>query len=207
MGGFLGIGGSGASTDRANILSGIQSQWGTFGTANAENANLFNQGQNFQQAGQNNLNSAAQYWNNLLTAGRTQTAKNASPAINATLDASNASKAGRAQFGTGRSGGTVSADATRDQTTQKSIDDIINQNLVGGREAGAKGLQQVGGTELATGSTAIGQALNALGIAGNAGQNVAADAAGQYQTDYKNSEEAGAALGQSIGPLLSLFGL
>lgn len=204
-GGFLGIGGSGANTDRGNILSGIQSQWNVFG----QGLGLSNQenqaGQKFQQQGQGNLDSASQYWNNLLTAGRTQTAQNSAPAVDAAIGGANAQRNASAQFGSGRSGGTAAANATAATGTQSNIDNIINQNLVGGRKDAAEGLTKIGGTELNAGSTAIGQAENALGIAGNAGSNVASIAAGQYDTDYKNEQAAGAAAGQSALQLFSLF--
>lgn len=205
MGGFLGIGGSGANTDRGNILSGIQSQWGVFNQGMGLENQLNTSGQNFQKQGQGNLNSAADYWNNLLTAGRTQTAQNSAPAVNAAVEGANAQRTAGAQFGSGRSGGSAANNATAATGTQSNIDNIINENLVGGRQAGAKGLQSIGGEELAAGTSAIGQAENALGIAGSAGSNVASIAAGQYETDYKNEQAAGAAAGQSALQLLSLF--
>ena len=57
--GFLGIGGSSQQTDRANELSGLQSQWNIFG----QGVNLMDQtnatGQQLQGQGQTNLNNAS----------------------------------------------------------------------------------------------------------------------------------------------------
>ncbi len=200
--GFLGIGGSGATTDRANELSGLQSQWNIFGRG----LNLQDQqnttGQAQQKQGTQNLTNATDYWNRLLTAGRTDTAKQAAPAIDATLAQSDAAKTQGAQFGSGRSGGTSADNQQRDTQTQGKIDDIINQNLVGGKAAAAKGLESIGGTELSAGSTAINQALSALGISGNAGENVAIDAAGTYADSKARADEAGKAVGGAVNAIL-----
>ena len=200
--GFLGIGGSSATTDRANELSGLQSQWNVFG----QGLNLQNQtnatGQKQQAAGQTNLNNAAQYWNNLLTAGRTSTAQTSAPAVDAALAQKNASTTQGAQFGSGRSGGTAAGNQEAATKTQSDIDNIINTNLVGGRQAGAQGLQSVGGTELAAGTSSINQALSALGISGNAGENVATDAQGTYAASKANSDAAGQAVGSAVNSIL-----
>ena len=200
--GFLGIGGSAATTDRANELSGLQSQWNVFG----QGLNLTGQqnqtGQQQQAQGQTNLNNASQYWNNLLTAGRTQTAQQSAPAVDAALAGKDAATTQSAQFGSGRSGGTAAGNQQRDTTTQGNIDQIINQNLTGGKAAAAQGLQSIGGTELAVGSTSINQALSALGISGNAGENVATDAAGTYQDSANRASAAGSAVGGAINSIL-----
>ena len=86
--------------------------------------------------------------------------------------------------------------------TQSDIDNIINTNLVGGRQAGAQGLQSVGGTELAAGTSSINQALSALGISGNAGENVATDAAGTYADSAARAAAAGQASAGAINAIL-----
>lgn len=200
--GFLGIGGSAATTDRANELSGLQSQWGIYG----QGLNLLDQtnqtGTKLQEQGQGSLNDASTYWKNLLTAGRTQTAQNAAPAVNAAVAGSNAQRTQGAQFGSARSGGTAAGNQQAATNTQSNIDNIINENLVGGRAEGAKGLQSVGGTELAAGGSSINQALNALGISGNAGENVATDALGTYSDSAARSAAAGQAAAGAINSIL-----
>ena len=192
--GFLGIGGSSQQTDRANELSGLQSQWNIFG----QGVNLMDQtnatGQQLQGQGQTNLNNASQYWNNLLTAGRTQTAQQSAPAVNAALAQSNAATTQGAQFGSGRSGGTAAQNAERQTQTQGSIDNIINSNLVGGKAAAAQWLQGIGETQLSAGGQSINQALSALGISGDAGENVATDAQSTYAASKANSQELGGAI-------------
>lgn len=199
--GFLGIGGSGSKTDRSNELSGLQSQWNIFG----QGLNLQNQtnatGQQQQQQGQANLNSASQYWKNLLTAGRTQTATDAAPAVDAAVAGENAQRTQGAQFGSGRSGGTAAGNQQAQTNTQSNIDQIINQNLVGGKTAAATGLTGIGSTELSAGSSSIAQALSALGISGGAGQNIATDASGQRQTDIQQEQQLGSTIGEALAGL------
>jgi hypothetical protein len=200
--GFLGIGGSAATTDRANELSGLQSQWNVFG----QGLNLTGQqnttGQAQQKQGTQNLNNASDYWTKLLSAGRTSTAESAAPAVDAALAQKNANTTQGAQFGSGRSGGTAGGNQQADTAAQSSIDNIINQNLVGGKKDAAAGLTQIGGTELAAGSTSINQALSALGISGNAGENVATDAAGTYDASKARADAAGQAVGGAVNSIL-----
>lgn len=200
--GFLGIGGSAQTTDRANELSGLQSQWNVFG----QGLNLQNQtnatGQKLQAQGENNLNDASAYWKNLLTAGRTQAATNAAPAIDAAVAGSNAQKTQQAQFGSGRSGGTAANNQQSQTNTQSSIDNIINENLTGGKATAAKGLESIGGNELSTGTNAINQALSALGVSGNAGENIALDAAGTYPDSAARAAAAGEAMGSAANSIV-----
>lgn len=200
--GFLGIGGSAETTDRANELSGLQSQWDIYG----QGLNLLDQtnqtGTKLQAQGQGSLKDASTYWKNLLTAGRTQTAQNAAPAVDAAVAGENAQRTQGAQFGSARSGGTAAGNQQVATNTQSNIDNIINENLVGGRAEGAKGIQSVGGTELAAGGSSINQALNALGISGNAGENVATDALGTYSDSAERSAAAGRAAAGAINSIL-----
>lgn len=200
--GFLGIGGSAATTDRANELSGLQSQWSIYQQGLDLNKQQNTTGQAQQKQGTQNLTNATDYWNRLLTAGRTDTAKQAAPAVDATLAQSNAATTQGAQFGSGRSGGTSADNQQRQTQTQGKIDDIINQNLVGGKTAAAQELTGIGGTELAAGSTSINQALSALGISGNAGENVATDAAGTYADSAARAVSAGQASAAAINAIL-----
>ena len=200
--GFLGIGGSSATTDRANELSGLQSQWNIYQSGLNLEGQTNQTGQQLQGQGQQNLGNAANYWNSLLTAGRTQTAQNSAPAIDAAVAGSNAQRTQGAQFGSGRSGGTAAGNQEAATNTQSNIDNIINTNLVGGRQAGAQGLQGVGGTELAAGTSSINQALSALGISGNAGENVATDAQSTYAASKANSDAAGQAVGSAVNSIL-----
>lgn len=205
MGGMLGLGGSASSTDRSNILSGIQSQWDVYGQG-LNQSNQQNQfGTQARGQGTQDLTNATDYWNKLLTAGRTQTAQNSAPAINAQLAQTDAQRNQQAQFGTGRSGGTAAGNQEAATQSQSNVDNIINQNLTGGRTAAASGLAGAGSTELSAGSSAMSQALQALGLSGDAGNNIAKIAANQYGTDYANEQQTGQSAGQAAAMLALAF--
>lgn len=205
MSGFLGMGGSASKTDRGNILSGLQSQWDVYGRGLGLSGQQNATGQQQRAQGTQNLTSATDYWNRLLTAGRTQTAQNSAPAINAQLAQTDAQRNQQAQFGSGRSGGTAAGSQTAATNSQANIDNIINQNLVGGRQAAASGLAGVGSTQLNAGSASMAQALQALGLSGEAGNNVAKIAANQYPIDYANEEKTGQSAGQAAAMLALAF--
>src|SRR6185437_16167912 len=97
MGGMLGLGGSASQTDRNNFLSGINSQWDTFGRGLNLEGQQNATGQTQQAQGTQDLTNATDYWNKLLTAGRTQTAQNSAPAINAQLAQTDAQRNQQAQ--------------------------------------------------------------------------------------------------------------
>lgn len=203
--GFLGIGGSGAKTDRGNQLAGVQSQWNIFNSGLGLEGQQNTTGQQQQAQGQTSLNDASNYWKGLLSAGRTQTAADAAPAINAAEAGSDAAKRQQAQFGTGRSGGTVGGNQQADTVKQGNIDDIINQNLVGGRSEAAKGLAGAGSTDLYAGSTSIAQALQSLGISGTAGANIMNNGFNSYQYTNEQQKQMGASAGQAAAQLALAF--
>lgn len=155
MGGFLGIGGSGGADKQ------LESQ------SRGDLQNVFNYGLGTGQTGQTQgnakLNDANDYWKSLLSAGRTSTAENASPAINSVTAAADAQRKAQSTFGTGRTGGTAANNQNQDTATSSSIDDIINKNLVGGRAIGAQGEQSVGSTELQNALQLLGIGTSAQG--------------------------------------------
>jgi hypothetical protein len=123
---------------------------------------IFNYGlptaQQGQASGTAALGNASSYYDSLLTAGRTQAAQSAAPAINATLAQSDASKRQQSTSGTGRTGGTAELNAESGAATSATIDNIINQTMQTGKATGAAGETQVGTTELSN-------AIANLGIA------------------------------------------
>lgn len=113
--------------------------------------NVFNFGMDTAKrdtsSGDSNLGTAGAYFTRLLTGGRAATATNSAPAVNAVQDKADAVRKQEATSGTSRSGGTAEANREAGAGTNKTIDDIINENLMGGRSEAAKGLTAVGGTQ------------------------------------------------------------
>ncbi len=156
-------------------------------------------GKQQQAQGTQALTNATDYWNRQLAPGRTATTQLAAPALNEAMAGGDATRAQQAQFGTGRSGGTAGGNQQAATKTQSDIDNIINENLVGGRKEAAAGLANVGGTELSAGSDSIRNALAQLGLGTDAEKSVL----GSAQADRAGVREAQTAIwSKIIGALL-----
>lgn len=143
MGGFLGLGQSGQERQSNNNLNNVFS----YGLGES-------QGQ--QKAGKSSLGDAESYFRQLLAPGRTTAALNAAPVANAIQDKADTARLEEAATGTSRGGGTAEANRQASATEAKTLDDALNENLVGGRKAAASGLSQTGATELQNASQLLG---------------------------------------------------
>lgn len=168
MGGFMGFGHSSQKTDRGNQLAATQGEW-----------NLFNYGMPEGQKGQvegkatlddslQTLGKSQDYWSKMLAPGRAAATQNAAPATNAVLDQADAARRQESEMGTSRSGGTAAINRESGATADKSIDDIINTSMMGGRESAARGLASSAGLEAGIGSTELSNSLSMLGLSKNA---------------------------------------
>jgi hypothetical protein len=175
MGGFMGFGQSGGEKKSTANLNNIFG----YGLDTAKTS---------QKAGSGNLDTAAGYFKDLLTAGRQKTAQLAAPAVNAQVAQQDAARRQEASTGTGRSGGTVEANREASTTGMKNIDDIINKNMVTQQAEGAKGLESIGTTQLQ-------QALQELGIATGTQEQL-------YSGAISKEGQQGAAFGQLFGPAI-----
>jgi hypothetical protein len=186
MSGFLGFGQSGEESASIGQLN-----------------NLFNYGlntaNNNQNAGQNTVNQSLQtlqgpeaYYQSLLSAGRQQTQQNAAPAINTELSSADAQKRQQATTGTGRTGGTAELNREQGATTSSNIDNIINQQLFGQKQAGAQGLQGIAGQQAQVGGLDLQNAIANLGIASGGVENL-----------YSGAIAKEGAQGSAVGGLLN----
>lgn len=190
MGGILNIGGSSAKTDRGNQLAATSGLWNVF------NYGLTG-GQQQESAAQRTIGQAGDYFNRLLRAGRTDTALMAAPAVNARFGQADAARRQEAAMGTGRTGGSVEANREAGSKAQSDVADIINQNLVGGRQAGAQGLERIAGTEFTNAGNLLGLGTGAVtDILGNATQSRA--------LSQQIHDQAAAGYGHALGQVLSL---
>ena len=189
--GFLGIGGSSSKTDRTNQLNA------TTGAFNVFNSGLSNESA-AQTAGTGDLSAATNYWRSLLSPGRTVATQNAAPAIDATVAQADATRNQGGQFGTGRTGGTAAANQGAATNTQSTIDQIINQNLTGGKATAAQELQSAGSTELSN-------AVANLGISGSSADAIMSNASNSYQFNTQQQEKLGASVGSAAADILLAF--
>ncbi len=196
------FGGSAAGTDRGNSLADRQGLW-----------NIFNFGMPAGQAGEakgqgtldtslDTLGGAKDYWNKLLTAGRSDTAARSAPAINAALDQGDAARRQAGQMGTGRTGGTAAINREAGTATNEGIDSIINQNLITGREAGASGLAKASALEAGVGGTELSTALANLGLSSQAIDSLLGSDVKSQIYNRAMDDQTNAGIGGFFGKLL-----
>lgn len=143
---------------------------------------------------QGNLNQASSYWNTLLSGNRAQMQQANAPAINATLSGADAAKRQAATMGTARGGGTAGENRTLDDKTRATIDNA----LFATRPKAAEELGKLGTSEMS-------DALNALGVAGNTGSNIASIASNSRATSQDINSSTQAQIGQVLGSILGGF--
>ena len=156
-------------------------------------------GQQETKTGQEDLGKAASYFQNLLGAGRTETAQRIAPAINAAQAGTDAQKVQAATIGTSRSGGTAAHNAEADQKTNANIDNMISQALQSGQMAGATGLERIGSTEASLGAGTVSQAA---GIE----EALTSDAIASRVNSANIAQQQGQGYGALLGMLLGGFG-
>ncbi len=189
MGGFLGIGGSSAKTDRNQTLTGY-----------GELGNVFNyampQAEIGMGAGQQALGQAGDYWSKLLSGNRTAITQAEAPEISAVNQAQDATRGNIAASGTARGGGLASIEQQAHDAGQAQI----NNSILGARSAAAKGEANVGQSEMA-------DALNTLGLGEYSAKDLTALSIASRPTSQKiNSQAISNVLG-GVGTVASLFGL
>ncbi len=203
MGGFLGVGGSSAKTDRATQLSAQSGLWNTYNQSLGIGTTGAATGTADLSTAKTGLGTASQYWQNLLTAGRTQTTQTSAPAVNAAIAQGDTTRKTEGAFGTGRTGGAVAANREAGTATGSGIDNIINQNLVGGRTAGAQGLTQVAGEQATIGTNEMSQALQALGLSEDAVKSIMSNATASRPISQEINQQTQEQIGQLVGSLMS----
>lgn len=152
------------------------------------------------------LGPAQNYYKNLLTAGRTQTAAQAAPAVNSELAQSDARRNAEGAFGTGRSGGTAGVDRAAGEESQSKIDNIINETLMGGRQEGARGLERVSGETAQIGSTELSNSMRMLGLSSDAVNNILSNSTQSRVISNKINLQTQEQWGQLIGGLMMAAG-
>lgn len=191
MGGFLGIGGSSEKTDRANQLQAVTDMKSIYNWGLPEGKSQVAQGKAATQ-------TAEDFYKQLMTQGRTGTAEMSASSVNAAREQADASKKEAGTRGTARSGGTAGAERESGQKTESSIDKIINENMMGGKMAGAQGMERVGKQQTSTG-------LNLVNMSENIVSQIMENATQSRGQSNQIASQAGESYGQLAAMLL--FGL
>lgn len=205
MGGFLGIGGNSANTDRANQLQDHQNIFNQIlGYTQPKGESALNTGMSTLGSANRALASPTAYWQGMLAPGRQQAAQNAAPATNAVQEQTDAIRNQEAAMGTGRGGGTASQNREASSMSAKSIDDIINQSMMGGRQGAAQGLTSaasveggIGGTQARTGADLV-----SLAQAGN--MDLLNNDTASRPISQKINQETAAGYGNALGGLIKM---
>ena len=196
MGGFMGIGGSSAKTDRNQTLGDYGKLNSVFSQGMAIGNQQEQSGQGMVQNAQSTLAPAEDYYRNLLTAGRTQTAAEAAPAVQGALAQSDAAKREAATMGTSRSGGTAAANAEAGSKTGGTIDNIINENLMGVKKTGAEGMTKVAQEKGQLGGMTMANAMQMLGLGAGASEDTLNASIKSRMDSDQIAQETGAAYAQ-----------
>jgi hypothetical protein len=152
LGGFLGIGGSSAKTDRKTELKGFGQLDNVFNFALPSAKSSFGKGQE-------SLGKAGDYWSKLLSGNRPAMEQAVAPETNAVRAGADASKRNLDASGTARGGGVSAVNQQRETDTMAKIDNL----LFGVRPEAAKETAKIGAAELATASNMLGMAENTAG--------------------------------------------
>lgn len=202
MGGFLGIGKSKdentASNNQSNVFNTGLSAAQTNSTAAQTNTNT---GLGTLSSTIPGLNSASQYWQNILSGNRSATASAVAPTINAVNTQSDAQRNQLAAMGTSRGGGVDATQQGMEAQRMKAAQDAIN----GVRSQAATGLvnsetatANVGQGQAQIGAGQLQAALQALGVSSGLSQE-------QLQAAIQKEGILGTSLGGLTG--LGLLGL
>lgn len=180
MGGFLGIGGSSAKTDRNQTLSSYQNLnslfnfgFGTGQSLTSSGSPLVSGGVAKQNAGSANLDTASGYFSNLARGNRPAMLAAAAPVTNAIASSGDATRKQQADMGTARGGGVAGANQTADTDRMTQI----NNALFAVQPEAAKEVADIGTKQAGVGTAEAGIGLGEIGAGLNA-ENLALGAAG-----------------------------
>lgn len=185
MGGFLGIGGSSAKTDRTTTLAGYGDLSNIFSFAMPTATSL-------TAAGTAGLDAASGYWQKLLSGNRATALSAIAPETSAIEAGEDATRRQMATSGTARGGGVASTAATAHDKSMSEIDTAI----MGARPQAAGEVAKIGSTEVSAG-------LNALGLGENAAADLTKDAISSRTDSYAINKDT---QGNVVGAIEAFMG-
>lgn len=172
MGGFLGIGGSSAKTDRGVELGGFQDLKDAFGFGMDQAKAGAATGTATTNAGVNSLSDSLSYWKKLVDGSRASMMQAIAPETTVVQAQADAAKRNIAASGTARGGGTAGAVQQVNDATQSKVDEA----LFGVRPEAAQQEASVGGKIADIGTRETGLANQAFGIGTTAAESLTGNA-------------------------------
>lgn len=201
MGGFMGVGGSSAKTDRGTELKGFGDLANIFNFALPQAKTGAATGAATTAAGTGALGDSLDYWKKLMSGNRATMEQAVAPQTNAVQSQADAAKRNQAASGTARGGGTA---GVNQQTNDKAMAQIDNM-LFGAQTEGAEETAKVGGQLAQTGVAESAIANQTLSIGSQAAQNLTADAGASRMDSYKINKDTQQSIQNEIMSIASLF--
>jgi hypothetical protein len=198
VGGFLGIGGSSAKTDRSQQLAQQGNLSSIFNWALPTGEAAAGQGLGAETSALSSLGNVQSYWNNIMGGGRAQVAQASAPAINAELAQSSAARASQSTFGTGRTGGGTAANVGAGTGSKGAIDTILNQT----KQAAPGQAAQTATQTASVGSNILQSAAQLLGLSEDATKAIMQNATESRKTSYDINRQTQGDWLNAIGQLL-----
>lgn len=183
MGGFLGIGGSSAKTDRGRQLGGFNAEWNVFNSGFPFSQGQIDKSQSTTAQGNQTLADPLSYWKNILSGDRTAVSAATAPANNAVTDQADAMRRELAATGTARGGGTAGAQQ-QIQTRQRGK---LADNVFAAQPAAAQGVTDIAKTQLNQGQQQMVQGLQALGLSLEAATAIVTGSTASRSQSYAQS--------------------
>lgn len=199
MGGFLGIGGSSAKTDRKTTLQGFGDLQNIFNYGLDTSKSFVGSGTATTGKGVNALTDSLDFFKKLTSGDRSVVSQAIAPETNAVRSSADAARRNQVAAGTARGGGTAATNQTAEDKSMAEIDNY----LFGVRPAAAKEESDIGG-KLAT--VGLGETQAALGFADLAetgAANLTKTAAESRMTSYKINQDTVAKVTDAIDQVLA----
>lgn len=186
MGGFLGIGGSSAKTDRGNVLTGFSNLKNLFNWGLPFASKTATAGTGTTEAGLSDLNKSGDWYKQLLSGSRAAVNQAVAPETSAVLSQSDADKRQLANMGTARGGGVAATNQQRKADTMAKVDQMI----FGVRPNAASGVADVGSREASVGQQQIMNANQTAGISEYAANDLTRNATQSRELSAKLNMDA-----------------
>lgn len=202
MGGFLGIGGSSAKTDRKTTLQGFGDLQNIFNFGMGQSSKLAGEGGTTIGKGVDALTTSLDYFKKLASGDRSVTAQAIAPETNAVQSQADAARRSAVATGTARGGGTASNAQTAQERTMAQIDNF----LMGARPMANQEVEKIGGT---LGGIGLGETNAALGfgdLAEKGASDLTKEAADSRKTSYEINQDTVKQVTQTISDVIGAFG-
>lgn len=199
--GFLGKlfgGGSSASTDRNQTLTGYKDLSNVFNMGMDQSSKLSSTGTSTQAEGVSALQQPLSYYSKMLSGDRTALSQAIAPEANAVQAGADASKKQSANLGTARGGGVAGQNQTANDATTAKIDNALFQ----ARPAAAQGETQVASKLADVGTSDISAALGFGNLASGAAQDLTGDSISSRMDSYKINQQTTQQVTQTIMDIL-----